>query len=268
MKSPFLFPLLFLLSLLLLLPSCSDIAEGERYLVCDTVSPQRTVLLEEFTGQLCSNCPKGHEVSAALRAQYDTALVVVAIHGGPSGFMYPEASSAAPPYIGLNNSEGDAYASAQGITTLPSAVIDRRGGVQERHNWAAAVAAALARPAVVDLRLSATVDSVAGHITAAVTLLPQQDVAGQLQLWVVENDLVAVQLDGDDLVSHYTHQHVFRRSINGHNGEAVTLTAAQPQHLTYTTALSAAWNPRHLAVVAFVYNEEEGVLQAAQTAVR
>jgi len=42
----------------------------------------RIVLLEEFTGKGCTNCPKGSREIENLLAIYDSNLVVVSIHAG------------------------------------------------------------------------------------------------------------------------------------------------------------------------------------------
>lgn len=248
------------------LAACGDIAEADRYLPIDTVAPVRAVLVEEFTGQLCSNCPLGHATLNALRAQYGAAVIAVSIHGGPAGFMFPESSSGTPPYVGLNNALGNYYAAQWGVASLPTAVVDRRGGCQERQNWAAAVTTALARPTTLALQLTATaVDG--DSLSVAATMVPQGDLTGRLQLWVVEDGVRAVQLDGNNTVADYDHHHVLRAAVNGSDGEAVTLAAQRPQTVVRTVPLSSGWTTDSLVVVAFVYNDAEGVVQAAEVPV-
>jgi hypothetical protein len=75
-----------------------------------------------------------------------------------------------------------------------------------------------------------------------------------------------MQQNGDELDFEYVHNHVFRTSINGTQGEAVNLTANVFASYENTVALQQYWQSENLSVVAFVYNND-GVLQAAEVAV-
>ena len=46
----------------LALSACDYIAEDERLIEVEAAQAKRVVLLEDFTGQLCVNCPLGTEV--------------------------------------------------------------------------------------------------------------------------------------------------------------------------------------------------------------
>ena len=70
----------------LLLVGCDRISEDERLIYEKPEPAQRVVLLEDFTGQRCTNCPKATEVIAQLQETYGDALVAVGIHGGPLAF--------------------------------------------------------------------------------------------------------------------------------------------------------------------------------------
>ena len=65
--------------------SCSDIKESDRFITIEGVTAERVVLLEDFTGQNCVNCPAAHQEIDALVKQYGDALVPVAIHAGSFG---------------------------------------------------------------------------------------------------------------------------------------------------------------------------------------
>ena len=42
----------------------------------------RKILVEEFTGHRCTNCPQGHQTLETLHQQYGDTLVTVGIHYG------------------------------------------------------------------------------------------------------------------------------------------------------------------------------------------
>ena len=67
--------------------ACSHIDEEDRLIYVKPAAAQRCVLLEDFTGQRCINCPKANDEIHALQEQYGADTVIaVAIHSGPLGF--------------------------------------------------------------------------------------------------------------------------------------------------------------------------------------
>ena len=91
-----------------------------------------------------------------------------------------------------------------------------------------------------------------------------EDVQGRLQLWLVEDGVVAPQLfPGDKLDKEYTHNHVFRAAINGEWGAELTLTPKKVQKEKITYTLPDGIVPGKAWVVAFFYNDS-GVLQVVR----
>ena len=85
--------ILYILTLLPLFFACSHIADDEQLIyvapnIPDDPNPNsptstlRTVLLEDFTGQKCVNCPKGTKVIEQLQEAYGDYFIAVGIHGG------------------------------------------------------------------------------------------------------------------------------------------------------------------------------------------
>ena len=90
---------------------------------------------------------------------------------------------------------------------------------------------------------------------------------GKLQLWVVEDGIVASQIDHGSLKKNYVQNHVFRAAVNGTWGEDVTLKPQINQAKTASIAIKDNWNAANLHIVAFVYNDKDGVLQAQKAEV-
>ena len=90
---------------------------------------------------------------------------------------------------------------------------------------------------------------------------------GKLQLWVVEDGIVASQIDHGSLKKNYVQNHVFRAAVNGTWGEDVTLMPQINQTTTASIAIKDNWNAANLHIVAFVYNDKDGVLQAQKAEV-
>ena len=130
-----------LLASAMVLGGCDQVDENDRLIELPAVESQRVVLLEEFTGQWCINCPAAHEVVKSLKAQYGEQLVSVSIHAGSQAI----AEGSMPNTIGLMQPEGDEYANKWGITTYPSGVVNRRSGKLSETDFAGVVREELKR---------------------------------------------------------------------------------------------------------------------------
>ena len=251
--------LIFLLPFLIpVITSCDQVDENDRYIKVEDVQVTRRVLLEEFTGQRCVNCPEAHAVIEKLEEQYGDDLIVVSIHAGSFGIKSP---------FGLMQEEGDIYANRWGINSYPAGVVDRTGNVMTYDAWSAAIRNEAGKETDLEINLEATLSADQKNINITTDLLCSDNLSGSLQLWVVENDITALQFDGDVTVTDYKHNNVFRACVNGEWGQEIALTANVSQKLSNSievfvdpTYKIASWNTDHLYIVGFVYNDN-GVVQ-------
>ncbi|MBQ8867745.1 MAG: Omp28 family outer membrane lipoprotein [Bacteroidaceae bacterium] len=237
-----------------LFTACENISENERFLEVEGVTAQRVVLLEDYTGQACPNCPNAHDMATELHEEYHDNLIVVAMHAGAQAYQAP---------VGLKTEEGDEYADYFGVKTYPNGLVNRRGGLKDYPSWGAAVYEELQRESNLNLSVSSVVSE--GKLTINTELLALEDVTGKLQLWITEDSIIGFQLFPNNKSEiQYVHNHVFRGSVNGTWGEDVMLTLGEQKVVEHKElVLDVAWKPENLSVVAFVYNND-GVLQAAQ----
>ena len=282
--------LLLILSLAVsaFLPSaCSDIAEAERLVVVnvlekdtiaiDTIGPQspdtidyfaftgRHVLIEDFTGQECSNCPNATDLIAQLQEMHGhDNVIAVGIHSGPLG-VKPEKSPE-----GLATALGDAYYAYWHIEMQPYGVIDRSDGPLSTDWWTAKVNWDLSeeQPAP---SLNIWLETSVGDdrkLEVETVLAAFEHARGNLQLWIVEDGIVAYQKMPDGTTNHnYVHNHVLRDAVNGDWGEEVTIETDDLKTFTHSYVIPQAWNIDNLAVVAFVYNDD-GVAQVARKSIK
>lgn len=246
--------------------ACSDIDSDERYIVADSVAPQRCVLIEDFTGQNCVNCPKAHETIENIVAQYGDAVIPVSIHAGGFGIAATNTR-----YTGLMQPEGDIYNDAWGIDEWPKGVVNRSGGALNHDKWAETVRTEIAKSSPLEIKIEAVIPVASDEISITSTLEPSAYLEGKLQLWVIESGIVARQEDKDlGRIENYVHNNVYRASVNGVGGEDVTLQANIHTTLNHSIALRAtkteAWVPDNLEIVAFVY-DGNGVIQATRSKV-
>lgn len=241
--------------------ACDSIDEDERYVLGDAVVAKRNVLIEDFTGQRCVNCPNAHEVIEALKVgENGESIIAVSIHAGLSAMDTP--------IIGLKTQEGEEYANKWNITAYPSGVINRNPTVMKYDEWGAAVRTELEKESSLDIDLSATLSMDGTSVLINTELKPLNNIVGKLQLWVTESNIETLQQMPDRKFNgKYIHNHVFRSSVNGTWGENISLST---ENVTkqYNINVNANWKAENLSVVAFVYNDNEGVLQVVETPVK
>lgn len=245
----------------LMMLACSHIDESERLIYVKPEAARRVVLLEDFTGQRCVNCPKGTEVIEQLQQTYgDSAFIAVGIHGGPLGF----AGNAS--FLGLATSMGDDYYNHWKLEYQPVGLVNRHGAVNYT-DWARVVKEELAKTA--PLRMKMTAQLVAGQIEIALeTLGTDGRTAGKLQVWIVEDQITALQLMPDGTANaDYVHNHVLRAAVNGPWGDEFAISEGEQKSQVMTAIVEEGWKPANLSVVAFVYNDA-GVQQAVKAKVR
>lgn len=250
---------LFLLLALTAL-ACSHIDDGERLIYVKPETAKRVVLLEDFTGQRCVNCPKGTEVIEQLQQTYgDSVFIAVGIHGGPLAFAGNEN------YAGLATDIGNEYYNHWHLEYQPVGLINRHGAVNYT-DWPRIVKEELGKAAPLRLTMMAKLD--AGQIKVELETFGTEGlVTGKLQVWILEDQITAMQLMPDGTANpNYVHHHVLRAVVNGLWGEDITINEGEKKTLVMSKDVEGGWNSSNLDVVAFVYNEQ-GVQQAVKVKV-
>ncbi len=248
--------------------ACDDVDTADRFIETDPVVPARAVLIEDFTGQTCLNCPDAHERIHDLVEQYGDNVIPVSVHAGGLAISV-DRTNFEYNYVGLMTPEGSEYDTRYNtFQTWPAGTVNR-GATLSHTGWAAAVRAALTEEAEMAIDLTATTDGT--DIFTEVTLRPAANLKGSLQLWVIEDGIVARQKLPDNTTDQtYVHNHVLRAAINGTWGEEMSLTSGIHSTHNHSIAIrdnsKEKWNANNLSVVAFFYNES-GVLQAARAKV-
>ena len=238
--------------------ACDDIKESERYIpVTPDTKTEKAVLIEDFTGMNCVNCPNAAEEIQKIQTVYGAEkIIAVAVHGEMPGLSGP-----------LANALGTEYYNHWGVETLPIGMVDRQG-LQNYTSWMATADARLkAQVTPLSLSLENTVyNEDTRSITVQVEALASADLTAKLQVWVTESNIKSFQKMPDGSTNlNYIHNHVLRDAVNGAWGEPITLDAGVNQQVTYTYAIpeDKNWNAENLAIVAFVYNEG-GVVQVVE----
>ena len=236
--------------------ACDQVDSDERYIELPPAEARRVVLLEEYTGQKCPNCPVAHQAIDALHEIFADTLITVSIHCGGDAFSY---NGAQFPF-GLASDLTQALGDEAGVYALPCGVVNRNSGILSYAEWQSAIRKAKSQPSCIELSATAAVKG--ENIDVDVEINPTDNIKGRLLVWVVESKIVAPQQNGSKFVVEYEHNHVLRASANGQHGDEFTLVTREPQTASYSIKINEKWNKENLSIVVFMYNNKEGVLQA------
>lgn len=244
--------------------ACNEVPEGNRYLDLPPVEGSRNVLLTDFTGQNCVNCPEGHEILDKIVEQYNSDpttgdVIAVSVHCGDFGIPV-ERTNFDKDNVGLMTAEGQALCDFYGITLFPMGSVDF-GQPIDRFSWGAAVRTALGQETIVTIpEATATLNSANNEIEIKASVLATEDMNAQVQFWIVEDGIVARQKDANGTVmKDYVHNNVFRAQVfPGYKGQDIKLT----KNIDYLAEGTIAtrwtekehWVVENLGVVIFVSN--------------
>lgn len=248
-----------------LLFSCDNIAEEDRLIYEAPPVVNRSVLIEDFTGQRCVNCPNAADEIHALQQEYgDSVVIAVGIHGGPMA-VHPNPERN---LVGLATETGDNYNDYWNVEQWPTGMVNRHG-VINYINWKSQVREELTKTAPVNIVGSFHAANGSDKADISIEVEGSQgQTTGKLQVWVIEDNITAIQLMPDGSTNRdYVHQHVFRAAVNGEWGEDISVNEGETIARSYSLKLASEWVPANLSIVTFVYNEN-GVLQVIRNSLR
>ncbi len=272
---------LTLLSAVSLLIGCSEItptvtgAMGNTGPGPDLTNQKRQVLIEEFTGVRCVNCPAGSAAIEDLLAVYGPQLVAVSIHAGEF----------APPYsdskYDFRTPEGDQLLSYLGEPFgYPTAVIDRRLFDGEfdlqlgQSQWAGYILQELQDSPLVKIDIAKSFQTASRQLNVDVTVLAVEDIAVpdlRLSIMITESGIHDMQLTPAGKQADYEHKHVLRDMLTPYDGTPVAtpIQAGQQRSFSFSTILPQEWDANKCEIIAFVSmaGDRKDVLQAHKSPV-
>jgi thiol-disulfide isomerase/thioredoxin len=245
----------------------------------DTVlQSERAVLVEDFTGHQCKNCPKASKMLQQLDSLYGSARVIgLAIHGGPANF-----TSVSTDYpMDFTTDDGDDLASFFGVWGLPLGMVNRLDFASSTHlktysSWAALTATELALTPEVLFNAYSGFDSTSRVATVRLDVRAQSSFSNAIGLavYLKESGIVSPQLMPDQTRdTSYVHYNVFRSAPWGPFGQEVWSAGASAagavKNYEASKTLDPSWNPDQMHWVALAYDKSTyRVLQAIQISVK
>jgi hypothetical protein len=273
------FYLAFLVSSSLFIFSCHE--WEQEIILPDTriTNSKRVVLIEEFTGASCVNCPAGIAATKAIQDIYPDNVVVLGVH---SNFL---AQPATKGQVDLRNPDAQAIEAFLGFwLAKPEAAFNRlyddlnqsfRYGTPD--SWKTFVDNELKKDPQVELLISRQYDETTRLLKVNLTVKAVIAIneAIHLHCGITESEIIADQLDNFNKLENYVHNHVLRKMITPIPGvkiaDAVDAGQVITKEFSFTLPQdSILWKAEHCDVFAFVsLNENKKyVLQAAETKVK
>ncbi len=236
----------------------------------ETISQERTVLLEQFTGTWCGWCPYGADILRELVKKYDTKLVVLAYHDKDE--MATEA--------------GDTY-KAVVKPNYPMAAIDRLQYPETtripvgRGDWERTVQYRLGARSLLKFELDASYNSSTRNVNLKVNMKSLRDLGENTKINVIiaEDGLVYEQkkFRPTEMLKDYVHYNVVREMVTGPFGESIkinppTETETVDTNKEFEFPISRDYNTDNCRIVIFVHKDVENgvgpVIQAAEISIK
>lgn len=238
----------------------------------------RAVLLEEYTGVKCSNCPDGHRIANNLAEKYPNRFYAVNIHA--SSFAEPYGSGEPD----FRTAYGETLMQNAGVTTLPSGAINRhvfQGEAQalNRTSWEGYTEVCLEMPAYANIAGKATFDWQTRQLDVEVQVFFADNVpveANRIHVVLLQNNIVGSQKNASNNPAQnlggnlYRHMHVFRDFITDEWGDEITGgTQGGFISRTYSKRLperirNIELRPDDLSVIVFVSEDRNEVINVAE----
>ncbi len=266
MKKYFLF---FIVPMILGTFSCTEIGP--------TVTPSgsdRIVLIEEFTGVQCVNCPLGSEQIEALLESHGDNLVAVSIHAGSFSHPYPDSQH------DFRTEEGTSLETMLGPPIgYPIAAINRKVFPDEleimlgKNKWAGYIEQekAIQTKVNIDLDKNFDADTRQLDITAKLSFVETITAPLRLTVMLVENGVKDLQLTPEGKDYEYTHKHILRDMMTNFDGNDYTggSNEGDTGEQSFGMVIPQEWNVENCSVIVSLhqYQGDRDVLQAAQIGV-
>lgn len=230
-----------------------------------TKSKNKKILIEEFTGIKCGNCPDGHAMAKQIQMAKDDEVFIMAIHAGPYAEAYPDQ----PDFC---TEDGEAIHDFFVPNGYPSGMVNRReyNGdiVIGRSSWTRLARDVNAETAPVNLWLDLQYDDFYESLTVTIEGYWTDDApcdAPKMSVALLQNNIQGYQA-GSGIGDEYMHQHVLRDYLSDAFGDEIpNCNKGDFFTMTYNYNLPNDYNgvvvvPEQLEVLIFVTENESNIL--------
>ncbi len=251
----------FILITVILIIGCTEIPPTLNRSVDLSTNAARKVLVEEYTGVRCGNCPAGTALLQSLKEDLGDKLVVVSFHAGFFAKPYPSSTQ------DFKTTETEALQSLLGEPLgYPAATINRKifdndaSRIINASDWAIRIQQELEIPSPFMLENNLQVNLQTNQLNIQITATLLQDLSQDafLSVFVLEDNIVNAQATPDMIKDDYLHRHILRKIITPLNGQPVNLNSSgTSRSFTFTTQLDPLWKSEDLSIISFIHENGE-----------
>lgn len=255
----------------MMMVSCSKVKEP--FLKETTVEGNRVVLLEDYTGVRCVNCPGAHEIAEELLSRFPNNLVMMSIHAGDQ----------ANPQTNWPNFTTEAgntwYYNTFNFDHNPIGTVNRTRNVNggygfEDGAWGTKVAEEVAKEQEASLSIATTYNETSRELSVTLNTCFLKEIEGDFYIFagLLEDSIQGRQLTPSGLNQNYWHRNVFRTPINGTWGQSL-FNGLTEINQEFVTNLSIAVDTNYMEdrcyVVSYIYdNGDKHVIQAGKAKIK
>ena len=285
-----------IIGFLTILYSC-DVIEGDYMTdgttnLGDTTSVVKKVLIEDFTGHRCPNCPSAAAELDALENAYGDRVIGIAIHPH-SNFSIPNPLSSSQYTYDFRTLDGDNIDDMFDMTSvgLPVGMINRIGfntnHQLSKEEWGEKVQEELEKDPIFRININSNVSNGIGNITIEVESLTNLSSSYNIVLCLTENNIIQWQKNIDIDNEEYNHKHILRKILNTTFGEnigdsfnsgdtwsknyTVNISELENQNENYSLNTSfmgngncTGWIEDDMEVIAYIYNNSNHEIVQAE----
>lgn len=246
------------------------------YIASTAETPQdKGVLIEDFTGVRCKNCPKGHVAIKNLRDKFPGKVSALGIHSTEYiGFTTP-----LPQSEDLRVKYGTQILDIVGRPTgLPYGTVDRILKSSTAGVWESFVVQRLAEPTPVNLYMDKQYDDNSRELKVKVKAVFTDSLGTTpfFSIAIAENKIIAPQQDEastkpDNIEPEYVHDHILRE-MPAFKQNLLPQGVDLPEvnrvvEKSFTLILDDAWKPENCEIIFFVHRDTE-VLHVIETTIK
>ena len=206
----------------LLTVGCDNVEDGPgRFEEKDRIESDRVVLIMEFTGQRCPNCPQGAATIQSISDAYPNNIVAVGLHPydhiltNPMGNIDP----------GLRSEEATVMFKYYNPEGFPCAVFNGTTMDMSTGTWNKYFRQELIKKPDASISISRNFNENSRDLTVNYTIEYLDNVNDEtnVQVWITESGIIAPQINEGipSLIAQYDNKHVLRASMTGEWGESL-----------------------------------------------
>ena len=253
---------------------CDNIDEGDRYIKVEkpVIDNPRNLLIMEFTGNSCLNCPTGAATVEQIKDDEAPGRVIsVGLHPYGSHFTEPVTSIHTPSHKqDLRSEAATALFEYYQPSGFPAAIFNglKSSMSGSTADWIQRASEALTANTYVSIEASCRYEAESRNLSVDYTVdfLDYINRKLNVTVWLVENKIMGTQTMPNGRPNmNYEHNHVLRASLNGNWGETLgeSFADGSAKNGRASMTLPEDWVAENCDVVVYVYRDDNKEVEQA-----